>query len=81
MGPPFGVDTYVLLSTAQPIPDPAVLEFNGVRTRGANGNGAARNPLTRLLTHIGSSTRGVSAEAPADWSIERLSLRSVGAGE
>jgi hypothetical protein len=80
VGPPYGVDTYVLLSTAEPIPDPSVLSFSGVRTRGSDGNGSSSNPLSRLLSHLGSSTRGVSAEAPADWSIERLSLRSVGGG-
>ena len=80
VGPPFGVDTYVLLSTVQPIPDPTVLEFRGVRTRG-NGSGHA-TPLARLLARVGSASRGVpAAEAPADWSIERLTLRSVPAAE
>ena len=29
---PYGVDTYVLLSTDEPLPDPAVLEWDGVRS-------------------------------------------------
>jgi hypothetical protein len=78
VGPPFGVDTYVMLSTVQPIPDPSVLQFSGVRTRGNSSPSAS--PLGRLLEGIGSPTRGVTAEAPVDWSIQRLSLRSVGGG-
>ena len=38
VGPPFGVDTMILLSTAQPLPDPSVLNFEGV----ARGSDARR---------------------------------------
>ena len=74
VGPPYGVDTYVLLSTAHPIPDPGVLQFKGVRVRGASA--PADDPLTRLLRTVGSTTRGEGSVAPADWSIDRLSVRS-----
>ncbi len=73
VGPPFGVDTYFLLSTVQPIPDPTVLQFSGVRKRA----GAADSPLARLLARVGSARRGLPAQAPADWSVDRLSLRSA----
>jgi hypothetical protein len=33
--PPFGVDTYFLLSTEEPLPNPAILEWDGVRARRA----------------------------------------------
>jgi hypothetical protein len=33
--PPYGVDTYYLLSTDEPLPNPAILEWEGVRARRA----------------------------------------------
>jgi hypothetical protein len=77
IGPPFGTDTYVLLSSVQPIGDPDVLQFQGVRTRGAPA--ADANPLGRLLGGVGSATRGAQPETPADWSLERLVFRSASA--
>src|SRR6185369_4776557 len=41
--PPFGVDTFILLTTAEPI-DPEVLRFEGVR-----GGGTTDTPLARVL--------------------------------
>jgi hypothetical protein len=35
--PPYGVDTYVLISTEEPLPNPAILEWDGVRARRALG--------------------------------------------
>jgi len=32
VSPPYGVDTYVLLTTDQPLPNPSILEWSGVRT-------------------------------------------------
>jgi hypothetical protein len=61
VGPPFGVDTYILLSTVQAIPDPTVLEFGGVRKRGRGLESAS--PLARLFATVGSARRGV-VEAP-----------------
>ena len=37
IGPPYGVDTLILLSTAQPLADPYVLNFEGVASRGTRG--------------------------------------------
>ena len=76
VGPPYGIDTMVLLSTAQPLPDPSVLNFDGV-ARGATRG--ASNPLQQLLSGASSGSRGFSAnvEVPTDWGIETQSLRSV----
>lgn len=41
VAPPYGVDTYFLLTTDEPLPDPWILQWDGVRTRG---------PLQRLRT-------------------------------
>jgi hypothetical protein len=58
----------------QPIPDPNILAFQGVK-RGAERGSSS--PLQNLLAGIGTEkTRGASAITPADWSLQRLSLHS-----
>jgi hypothetical protein len=76
IGPPYGVDTYFLLTSDQPIRDPTVLAFEGVRTRGS-ANAGAQSPLEQLLGRVGSATRGATPPAPTSWSIRRISLRSA----
>jgi hypothetical protein len=78
VGPPYGVDTLIMLSTAQPLPDPSSLSFEGVATRGAN---AAGSPLQRLLNNASSSTRGFVEPVPTDWGITVTTLHSVPQGE
>ena len=75
---PFGIDTFVLLTTETQLADPSVLEGEAVR-RGEGTRGAS-DPLTRLLAQKRSGTRGVTTPTPADWSIERLPILSVPAG-
>ena len=79
VGPPYGVDTLILLSTAQPLPDPTVLNFDGV-ARGATRG--AKTPLEALLSSASGGTRGLGAEVevPTNWGIETQSLRSVPSG-
>jgi hypothetical protein len=75
IGPPYGVDTLILLSTSQPLPDPYVLNFEGVASRGSRGAGT---PLQALLSGRSSgSTRGVEGEVPTDWGLSTLRLRSM----
>lgn len=72
---PYGMDTYVMLSTTEPIPDLQLLSGTGFRTRGAD----ASTPAIEYLLQATSRTRGVAkpVTAPANWSIERLSFQSV----
>jgi hypothetical protein len=35
IAPPYGIDTYFLLSTEEPLPNPSILEWDGVRARRA----------------------------------------------
>jgi hypothetical protein len=73
--PPFGVDHYFLLTTANPIDSPeTILEFDGVRKRGAERQPS--DPLARLLANTAAATRGSVAQTPVNWSIERLSIVS-----
>jgi hypothetical protein len=74
IGPPYGVDTLILLSTAQPLPDPYVLNFEGVASRGA---GEAQSPLERLLRQTSGGTRGFSGEVPTSWGIGLITVHSI----
>jgi uncharacterized caspase-like protein len=71
VSPPYGVDTYVLLTTDQPLPNPSILEWNGVRLAGTRPS----TPLEELLAQLGSSTRSIVT--PSNWSIERTSWEST----
>ena len=73
---PFGKDTYFLLTAQEPIPNPWVLQYPGVRVRGPEGATA----LEELLSLTGATTRSGAEErpvTPVTWSIERLSFDSV----
>ena len=74
VGPPYGVDTFVLLSTAQPLPDAYALNFEGVAARGSRG---LESPLEKLLANTSSGTRGFSGEVPTNWGIALTTMRSV----
>jgi hypothetical protein len=69
---PFGIDTYILLTSLEPISDPSVFNSEGVRTRGK-----ALSGLTGLFANTGAQTRGATAHVPSNWSIERVSIRSA----
>lgn len=73
VGQPFGVDTLILLSTAQPLPDPYALNFEGIarRTRGME------SPLQKLLTNTSAGTRGLAEETPTNWGLDLMTLRSI----
>jgi hypothetical protein len=82
IGEPFGVDTYFLLATEEALSNPAVLDFDGVRSKGGTRGGLPQDPLTQLLDETGAATRAPKpAPVPVRWSIERLTLRSVAAGQ
>lgn len=82
IAPPAGVDTYFLLTSREALPDPDVLAFGGVRTRVgldrggvlADGQDAA---LTQLLLRTSSKVRGAAPQVPVDWSLQRLTFRSM----
>lgn len=71
---PYGTDTLIMLSTAQPLPDPSALNFDGVATRGTRG---IDTPLQRLLNNASSSTRGLGEALPTDWGITVTKLHSI----
>ena len=71
---PFGLDTYVLLTTSSQLSDLSVFDFEGAMSRGM----PAPDPLARLLGSASSGgTRGIGSKAPADWSVQYLHILSV----
>jgi len=74
VGPPFGVDTLIMLSTAQPLPDPNALNFEGAATRASRG---LDSPLEKLLNNASSGTRGISGEVPTNWGITTMTIHSI----
>jgi len=75
VGPPYGVDTVLFLTTEQPLPDPFALNFKGVSSRGTRG---VQMPLERLLSGASAGTRGlIPGEVPTQWSVVPFELHSV----
>lgn len=70
---PYGIDTMILLSTAEPLTDPYVLNFAGVvrNTRGAE------SPLGQLLSNTSAGTRGAPGAVPTNWGVGVTLLHSV----
>jgi hypothetical protein len=73
IAPPYGVDTYYLLTTDDPLPDPWILEFDGVRTRAPDSPTA----LEQLLLLTGSDRRAGPLVTPSMWSVDRYVFESV----
>ena len=74
IGQPYGVDTLILLSTEEPLPDPYALNFEGVASRSARG---VESPLQKLLTDTSGGTRGPQPEIPTNWGLDLMTLRSI----
>jgi hypothetical protein len=74
--PPFGLDTLVMLTTDEALPQPDIFDFRGVRTR---GDARRPGPLSRLLDSLNKGQRGFGVEPPASWSIQRVMMRSQSA--
>lgn len=75
VSPPAGTDTFFLLSSEEPLPDPGILNFSGVRTR-AEPTGPSTD-LSRLLFGLGEGQRGEQTRVPLNWSIERVTVFSA----
>jgi caspase domain-containing protein len=70
---PFGVDTYFLLSSEEPLPYPWVLEWEGARTREPR----TLSPLEELVFAAGGAVRSAAVRVPSSWSLERRVFESV----
>jgi hypothetical protein len=76
IGSPFGVDTYILLTTADQIADLSAFNFSGVlqATRGG-----PKSPLAQLLGNASANARGTNPVVPVNWSVQYMPIRSVAA--
>jgi hypothetical protein len=69
---PFGVDTLLLISTQEPLPEPSELNFQGVR------GGGSSDPLQRLLSGASEGRmRGGVTSVPTHWTIQSYTLKSI----
>jgi hypothetical protein len=66
---PAGIDTYIMLATNEPIPNPEAFDQPGVLTRGA------KNGYSSLF-NIGTRTRG-EILTPTEWGVQKVAVRSV----
>jgi hypothetical protein len=73
---PYGMDTVLLISTQEPLPDPFAMNFEGVSQRRGTARGVS-TPLQQLLTNTSNGTRGVIPDIPTDWSVDEFQLRSI----
>jgi hypothetical protein len=76
---PYGIDTYFLLSTGEPLPNLADLDWSGVR--GPRGP-TKKSPLEELLSQTLAGRRGADEplRTPPDWSIDKVVFESVPPG-
>jgi hypothetical protein len=74
--PPYGMDTYFLLSTDEPLPNPWILEWDAVRAPRRDPS----TPLEQLLVLTASDSRSRRLLTPATWSLERVIVESVPPG-
>jgi hypothetical protein len=71
---PYGLDTYVFLSTEGQLTDPSVLNFEGVAERGTKG---VKNPLESLLADTSSGVLRGRGPILTQWGISLIPIRSV----
>jgi hypothetical protein len=73
IAPPYGTDTYILLTTSTALSNPDGLSLESVVRGGERG---ISSPLETLLGSTSAGTRGNAAEVPTDWGVEYLQLHS-----
>lgn len=71
---PYGIDTYFLLSTEEPLPNPSILEWDGVRAATWTH---PLTPLEELLFLTTTGTRSARVLTTSRWSIERVTFESL----
>ncbi|MCX6282243.1 MAG: caspase family protein [Bacteroidetes bacterium] len=70
---PLGLDTYIMIASDEPIPNPDVLNQEGVLSRGDRGPG---NGGLQSLLNVGTRSRGEMI-TPSDWGIQKIVLKSI----
>jgi hypothetical protein len=73
---PFGIETYILLTTADQIADLSAFNFSGVLQA---AHGGPRSPFAQLLGNASANARGMNSAVPVNWSVQYMPIRSVAA--
>jgi len=71
---PFGMDTYFLVTSTEPVADLGVFEFEPVVAAGSRGGA---NSVADILSELGSNALSRGNPPSTDWSIQRLPIPSV----
>ncbi len=66
---PCGIDTYMMIATNEPIPNPEVLNQPGVLSRGSKSG-------YNSILNIGTRTRG-DLITPSEWGIQKVVIKSI----
>lgn len=73
--PPFGIDSYFMISSEEPINNFQAFNNDGVISPTASRGGPG---LDNLINGVGAGARGISSNAvPLTWSMQRLSIKST----
>ena len=75
--PPFGLDTYLLITSNEPLIALSQVGWTGVLNRTRGTAPGAVSPLEALLARTGGRTRGAGSVAPSGWSVRQLAIPSV----
>jgi hypothetical protein len=70
--PPFGTDTYMLLTTSTPLHDYHALAFDRLVSKGVTDN-----PLEELLDDTSGGTRSAGEPIPTDWGVWAMQVQSA----
>jgi hypothetical protein len=74
VGEPFGTDHFYLLTSAEKLADPYVLQFDGVQL---GEKRSMTSPLEQLFGQVNGLRRGTNQQpVPTSWSVERHALSS-----
>lgn len=73
IGPPYGTETLVLLTSATAIPHLSVFQTDPIQR---SVDATCRHPLECLIFGINSNSQRAVEKPPQDWSLDRLLLRS-----
>jgi len=71
---PYGIDTYILLTTADQIADLSAFDFSGVLK---TARGGPQSPLAQLLGNASADRRDPNPPVPVNWSVQYMPIRSV----
>lgn len=75
IGPPFGTDTYILLTTSTELPNPYILQMGGV-AKDVRRGGDPPSTIEKLLRAASAGTRGTESDVPTDWGVQILHTNS-----